>query len=222
MKPGMYIQDLLLQGAVTGKLILYLRHSNRDSFAGVPEHMRQDVPITPQGISMALEFGRFLQEIFPERRLILGHTAARRSRMTAECIARGFCPSWSRIIDYQEEIKDPIRDMDSYCYLRDENGWENLIIRWLNRQIPEHVMQDPDTYADIHVKKLLSFDGMDENSLFVVIGHDYTIFPIVSRIFGKKLTGIDFLNGIVFEANHNTAKVMFSDADSALEKLLNY
>lgn len=222
MKPGTYVLDLLLKSQNSGKTIVYLRHSTRDSFAGVPEHLRQGVEITPQGIQMAREFGTSLHRIFPEKQLILGHTIARRCQMTAEFIGQGFSPGCFQIIDYQGEIEDPILDMDSYCNLRDEIGWENLIIRWLNKKIPLNIMQDPDTYADTHVKKLVSFDGIGNGNLFVVIGHDYTLFPIVSRTFGKKMTGIDFLNGIVIAADSGTAKILFSDADGAMKKVLNY
>ena len=222
MKPGTYILDLLLKGQDTGKTIVYLRHSTRNSFAGVPEHLRQGVEITEEGIQVAREFGTSLHRIFPEKRLILGHTVARRCQMTAEFIGQGFSPAGFQIIDYQKEIEDPILDMESYCAERDENGWENLIINWLNKKVPQNIMQDPDTYADRHVKKLISFDSIDNGNLFVVIGHDYTIFPIVSRVFGKRMTGIDFLNGIVIQAGSGTAKILFSDADGAMKKELHY
>lgn len=142
--------------------------------------------------------------------------------MTAEFIGQGFSPAGFQIIDYQREIEDPILDMDSYISLREEMGWKDLIIRWLNQQIPQNIMQNPDTYADSHINKLLAFEGIDNRNLFVLIGHDYSLFPIVSRIFGKKMTGIDFLNGIVIATDSSTVEIMFSDADCAMRKILNY
>lgn len=222
MKPGRYVLDLLKENSASGRIILYIRHSKRDSFMGVPEHLRHGVEITPEGVKMALEFGNSLQEIFPGRRLVLGHTTARRCQMTAEFISRGFSTECSQIIDFQEKIEDPILNMDSYVNLRDEKGWQNLIIQWLNQQVPEDIMQDPDIYADTHVKRLLAFDNIDDESLFVVIGHDYTLFPIISSVLGKKVTGIDFLNGIVINANSERNEIMFSDEDCKVRRVLEY
>ncbi|MDD1720015.1 MAG: histidine phosphatase family protein [Methanoregulaceae archaeon] len=219
--PGGFVLEHLREVPTHGRTILFLRHSKRDSFQGVPDHLRPHVEITPDGIRMAREFGESLRHFVPGRRLFLAHTPARRCRMTAEHIGRGYSPEGHfRIVDYQEEIGDPIVDVDRYIGLRDEFGWQELILRWLEGEIPGPVMQDPCRYSDKLLKHLVSFDGMDDGDLFVVIGHDITIFPILSSLFGKKLTSIEFLNGVVISADTATAEVRYADPVHSLRTTL--
>jgi len=218
MKPGDYVLDLLKEAPDTEKTILFLRHSKRDSFAEVPDHLRPGVEITPEGVLMAREFGEALGQVAPGRRLFLAHTIARRCRMTAECIRHGYSPaSQFPMVEYPEEIGDPVLDPEAFIDLRETLGWQVLIRKWLDGAVPATILQYPDTYSQILLHTLLSFRGMEDGDLFVAIGHDITLFPILSRVFGKKLTAIEFLNGIVISANRTTAEIRFADAECSLK-----
>ena len=92
MKPGEFVLDILKEVPKNRRTIVLIRHSKRDSFEGVPDHLREGVVITPEGIRMAREFGESLGEILPGKPLVLGHTVARRCRMTAESIRDGYPP----------------------------------------------------------------------------------------------------------------------------------
>jgi len=130
VKPGEYILSLLKEASDTQKTILFLRHSKRNSFAGIPDHLRPGVEITPEGRLMAREFGEALGQVTPGRRLFLAHTIARRCRMTAECIRQGYSPaSWFPMVEYPDEIGDPVLDPDAFIDLRERIGWQVLIRR---------------------------------------------------------------------------------------------
>jgi hypothetical protein len=219
--PGAHVLDLLRNGPVGDRTVLYLRHSIRNSFAGVPVEQQLAAEITPEGVLRAREFGASLRQLLPGRRLVLGHTLARRCRMTAECIGAGYAPGGEfRMIDYHGDIDDLFLDVDAFLAIREEHGWEGMIERWLARQIPPTVMRDPRIYADRHLDRLLSTDGVDDGDLFIVIGHDITVFPLVSRLFDRTITTVDFLNGIVIDADGTTAGARFSDGERALATTL--
>jgi len=130
VKPGEYLLSLLKEASDTQKTILFLRHSKRNSFAGIPDHLRPGVEITPEGRLMAREFGEALGQVTPGRRLFLAHTIARRCRMTAECICQGYSPaSWFPMVEYPDEIGDPVLDPDAFIDLRERIGWQVLIRR---------------------------------------------------------------------------------------------
>ena len=219
--PGAPVLDLLRDGPATGPTALYLRHSIRDSLAGVPVHQQLAVGITPEGALRAREFGDALRRLVPGRRLVLGHTIARRSRMTAECIGAGYAPGGQfRMIDYRRDIDDLILDPDAVRALRDAIGWEALLRRWLGRGVPRDIMRDPRVYADTHLEQLVAFDGIDERDLFVVVGHDITLFALVSRLYDRMITTVDFLNGVVIDAGGTNGEARFSDGEQTLATTL--
>lgn len=221
MKPGKYVLDLLDDIPENGKTILLLRHSKRDSFQGVPEHIRPTVEITPEGIGMAIEFGKALNTVVPARRLFLGHTIARRCRMTAECIAEGYSSAQrTQMVEFHREIDEPVVNLSRFVALREKFGWQPLMKKWLFGEIPPTIMQDPLRYSGTLINRLLSFHHMNDRDIFVVIAHDITLFPIVYSMFGKPVTTIDFLNGVVISANSNSAEIMFADAGCSLRTVL--
>lgn len=221
MKSGDFVLDLLRETDLTGRTILLLRHSKRDSFQGIPEHIRPTIEITPEGVRMATEFGESLSAVAPGRQLFLGHTVARRCQMTAECIAEGYSsPGNVHMVEYHRQIDEPVVNLPHFVALREELGWQALMKQWLLGMIPLTVMQDPRRYSDTHLTRLLSFPNMGEGDVFAVIAHDITLFPIVYSVFGMPVTTIDFLNGVLISANENTAEIRFADAGCSLRTVL--
>ena len=219
--PGAHVLDLLRDGATGERTALYLRHSIRDSLAGVPVHQQLAAGITAEGALRAREFGVALRRLVPGRSLILGRTIARRSRMTADCIGAGYAPGGQfRTIDYRRDVDDLILDVDAFLALRQAIGWEALLRRWLGQGVPRDVMRDPRAYADLHLAQLVAFDGLDDRDLFVVIGHDITLFALVSRLFDRTITTVDFLNGIVIDADGRHGEARFSDGERTLAATL--
>ena len=218
MKPGDFVLDILKETPKNRRTIVLIRHSKRDPFNGMPDHLREGVVITPEGILLAREFGESLGEIFPGKPLILGHTVARRCKMTAESILDGYPHNIpSRILGCEPEIQSPVVHLERYIAIRDELGWREVIRKWLDQEIPENTFQDPHRYADYVLSSLFRCPGAGDGDLFVVIAHDITIFPIISRVFGVTVKPIEFLNGIVITADTNTAELRFADAESSLK-----
>jgi hypothetical protein len=218
MKPGNYVLDILKEAQENRKTIVLIRHSKRDSFAGMPDHLREGVEITPDGILMAREFGESLGNIFPGKPLVLGHTVAHRCKMTAESIRDGYPPGIPvRILGCEPEIKSPVVHPERYIAIRDELGWREVIRKWLDQEIPEEIFQNPHRYADYVLKNLFACTGVKDGDLFVVIAHDITIFPIISSVFGIKVKPVEFLNGLVITADTDTAELQFADAESLLK-----
>ena len=218
MRPGDFVLDIVQETPKNRRTILLIRHAKRDSFEGIPDHLREDVELTPEGILMAREFGESLGEILPGKPLVLGHTVARRCRMTAESIRDGY-PSTipARILGCEPEIKSPVVHQERYIAIRDELGWREVIRKWLDQEIPGDTFHNPHQYSDYVVRNLFSCPGAGEKDLLVVIAHDITIFPILSRVFGVPVKPIEFLNGIVITADSTTAEFQFADAEVSLQ-----
>ncbi|MFA4876345.1 MAG: histidine phosphatase family protein [Methanoregula sp.] len=218
MRSGDYVLDILRNVPREERTIVLVRHSERDSFDGIPEPLREGVEITPRGVSLARTFGESLGGIFIKKRLLLGHTAARRCKMTAESIKEGYFPADNvRILGCQPEIKSPVVDLNNFARLRDKLGWREGIIRWLGQEIPEDTMQNPLFYSDTILTNLLSYPQAGADELLVVVAHDITLFPILFSVFGKNVTAVEFLNGIVISSHADTLKFRYKDATCFLE-----
>jgi len=217
MNHGDHILELLKKDRGTGRTILLIRHSVRDSLRCIPDGLHEDVPITPEGIVHAEEFGRTLRTIVPDKTLLIGHTAPRRCRMTAECIRRGFSsPDTTRDLGILPDIESVIVDPGKFSALWDEVGWHTLMRQWLGGKIPVQTIHNPHRYSNGLLKKLVSFPVIENNGLLVVVAHDVTIMPIIASACGTTLTTIDFLNGIVISGDESRAELRFADPEHTL------
>ncbi|GAB6285581.1 MAG: hypothetical protein STSR0009_17820 [Methanoregula sp.] len=218
MKHGDFVLNILKEAPKNKKTIVLIRHSKRNSLKGIPDHLRDSVGITPEGILMAREFGESLGKILPGKPLFLGHTVAYRCRMTAESIRDGYPPDIpARILGCEPEIKSPVVNLDKLIAIRNELGWREGIRRWLDQEIPGNILQDPHQYSDYVLRNLLSCPDSGEQDLLIAIAHDITLFPIISRVFGEKVNAIEFLNGIVITADTNMADIRFADTELSLK-----
>jgi hypothetical protein len=138
--------------------------------------------------------------------------------MTAESIGHGFAsPDRVRILGCYPEIGSILADPDEYIRLREELGWQRLMHKWLNREIPEQTLENPHTYCDTTLAGLVSLPGMNQEDLLVVIAHDVTIFPIVFSVFGTTITSLEFLNGLVITGGPGAYEIRYADADHSLQ-----
>jgi hypothetical protein len=218
MKPGTYVLDILQSAPKNQRTILLIRHSKRDSFEGIPDHLRNTVGITPEGIVTAREFGESIKQIAPDKRLLLGHTMAKRSEMTARSICEGYSSdNQPKILGCEPEIKSPVINLEKLVEARNEFGWQELIRRWLEREIPEDTLWDPQKYSDEILGKLLNYPAVHPGDMLVVVAHDITLFPLVFSLFGKPVKAIEFLNGIVISVDTKVAKIRFRNAEFSSE-----
>lgn len=214
MKAGGYVLDLLDTTSRNEKTIVLIRHSKRDSFGDIPDHLRDTVGINPEGVQMAREFGESIRQVVPDKRLLLGHTVAKRCEMTARSIQEGFSSdNQTMVLGCQPEIKSPVVNLDNLIRLRNQFGWQGLIQQWLRSELPEDTLWNPRKYTDEILGKLLRYPNVQSGDLLVVVAHDITLFPVVFSIFGKNVKAIEFLNGIVISADSDNAEIQFRNAE---------
>ncbi len=218
MKPGTYVLNLIGSVPKKGRTIVLIRHAERDSFRGIPPDLCHTVGLTPQGMQMARDFGTAIRQIAPDARLILGHTLAKRCEMTVQSIREGFSSDGQvRVLGCEPEIPGPVADMDRLLSLKDDGGWPALIQRWLDSELPEEIIGNPLKYSDALLATLLSYPGVRDGEMLIIVAHDMTLFPLVFGLFGKNARAMEFLNGVVISAGCDTAEFRFENAEYSLK-----
>ena len=209
----MQVMSLLERMPVRDRTIVLIRHSKRPSLASVPYDKRPGVELTPEGIRMAREFGNALYDLIGERRIYLLHTAAKRCQMTARALEEGLSSRGPAItmIRADPEIRDPIVDLEKFRDVRESLGWQGMIQNWLGRRIDPGILEDPETYANMIVKILLDCDYLDSGDVLITVAHDITLFPLIHTYFGRCLTTIGFMNGIVMKADGDRTEIGFEE-----------
>jgi len=218
MKPRDHVLHLIRDAPEDRRTIALIRHSKRKSFNGVPDQLRNSVGITDEGIVMAREFGESINQIAPHKRLFLGHTVAKRAEMTAQSIYEGYSSdNQATIIGCQPEIESPVINLENLVNARNEYGWKNLIIKWLDEEIPRNTLRNPHEYTKDILGKLLRYTRVDAGELLIFVAHDITLFPLVFSLFGENVKAVEFLNGIVISADKNVAEIKFDDGKYSFE-----
>ncbi|MDD4254433.1 MAG: hypothetical protein PHP59_03565 [Methanofollis sp.] len=218
MKPGDYVLNLIKDAPKNRRTIALIRHSKRESFNGIPDELRDSVGITEEGIVMAREFGEAMNQIPSVKRLLLGHTIAKRAEMTAQSIFDGYCSeSQARILGCEPTITSPVVNLDNLVKVRNTFGWSNLIIKWLDEKIPGNTLRNPYEYTDETLRNVLHYPGLGRGELLIIVAHDITLFPLIYSLFGENVKSIEFLNGIVISADTNIAEISFVDAKNTFK-----
>jgi hypothetical protein len=214
MKAGAYVLDFLDTVPRNEKTIVLIRHSKRDPFGSIPNHLRDAVGINPDGVKMAREFGDAIRQVAPNGRLLLGHTVAKRCEMTARSIQEGFSSdNQTMVLGCEPEIQSPVVNLDNLVKLKNQFGWQGLIQQWLGSELPEDTIWNPRKYSDDVLSKLLTYPNVQYGDLLIFVAHDITLFPLVFSVFGKNVQAIEFLNGIVISADSDNAEIRFRNAE---------
>ncbi len=215
MKPGDYVLDFIRDAPEGHRTIALIRHSKRKSFNGVPDELRNSVGITAEGIVMAREFGESMNQISHINRLFLGHTVAKRAEMTAQSIYDGyFSDNQATIVGCEPEIRSPVVNLDNLVAVRNEFGWKELIVKWLNGEIAGDTLRNPSEYTDEILGELLHYPRVGSGELLIAVAHDITLFPLIYSLFGKNVKAVEFLNGIVISADTHVAEIAFCDGNN--------
>ncbi len=207
------IRSLLGRMPGRDRTVVLIRHSKRPSLAAVPYDRRPEVELTPEGITMAREFGNSLYDLIGDRRIYLLHTAAKRCQMTARALEEGLSSRGPTLtmIRSDPEIRDPIVDLEKFRDVRESFGWQGMIKNWLGRRIDIGILEDPETYAGMIVKLLLDCDYLDSGDVLITVAHDITLFPLIHSYFGRCLTTIGYMNGIVMRSDGDRTEIGFEE-----------
>ncbi|MBL8862835.1 MAG: glycosyltransferase [Planctomycetes bacterium] len=184
VNPGEVTAEMLQHGA-----ILFVRHSERPSFAGLTAQQKHEVSLTARGREMAAEFGRCVG-----RSVRLASSPVPRAMKTAEAIASGAGLDPAAIMQTPHLMQFRATGPEHYEEVKRRLGWTELMASWMDGSLPRGVLVPCEQVARQALASVLGDPGV---SGLVVVTHDFLVMALLSSLRGERPTSIPYLGGLL-------------------------
>jgi broad specificity phosphatase PhoE len=169
--------------------ILFVRHSERPSFAGLSEQQKHDVALTARGREAANEVGR---RVGPSIRLVTSPVP--RSLETAEAIAVGAGLDPSVIMQMDQLKLFLVIEREHYDKVKRRLGWTELMQSWMDGSLPKGILLPCEQVARHVFKAMLGTPG---TTGAIAVTHDFLVMALLAALRGERPTSIPYLTGLL-------------------------
>ena len=189
-------------------LIMFLRHSHRESIANVEE--MANLGLTEQGKEVAKIFGCKLPL---NKSLRFYYSGITRCKETAECVLEGFLQAGGKgkLIKAFKPLYHVDGDPD---YIVDQifrNPDKELTNRWAAGHFPPDKIQPLADYAQETAKKVFDLNKKaPEHTIDIFLTHDLQIMALLFSWFGKDPGEywVSYLGGFLMSKNETNTKIL--------------
>jgi broad specificity phosphatase PhoE len=169
--------------------ILFVRHSERPSFAGLTAQQKHEVSLTARGRQMATELG---QRVGPSVRL--ASSSVPRAIETAEAIALGAGLDSAAILQTPSLMQFLSTRPEHYEEVKRRLGWTELMASWMDGSLPGGVLVPCEQVARQVLEALLGGPGAPG---IVAVTHDFLVMALLASLRGERPTSIPYLGGLL-------------------------
>jgi broad specificity phosphatase PhoE len=194
-----------------GNVVIMIRHSERPSFESIPHEQWDSVDLTDTGIEEARNFGEALVSQSKVNDLQVFGWGFQRCQTTAKAICEGASRQSNQIHKPTKiTLKSPIVNHVEYKKALTTITWEKFIGDWLKDGVQQTAMLPAREYAEVLYRSLLRDDICQPSKTTVIATHDLFIIPLARYYFSKSSHYVDFLDGVVLQANHDHLSVGYN------------
>lgn len=182
--PEVVTADLLQDGA-----ILFVRHSERPSFAGLTNQQKHEVALTARGREMARELG---QRVGQAARL--ASSPVPRALETAESIAAGAGLDPASILQTPHLMRFLATGPEHYDEVKRRLGWTGLMASWMDGSLPQGVLVPCEQVARQALEAVLGAPGTRG---VIAVTHDFLVMALLAALRGERPTSVPYLGGLL-------------------------
>lgn len=191
---GKPVSTLLTPEAVTAEMlrdgtILFVRHSERPSFAGLTNQQKHEVALTTRGRETARELG---QRVGMTARL--ASSPVPRSLETAESIAAGAGMDPGSILQTPYLKRFLATGPEHYDEVKCRLGWTGLMASWMDGSLPNGILVPCEQVARQALEAVLGAPGTPG---VVAVTHDFIVMALLAALRGERPTAIPYLSGLL-------------------------
>jgi broad specificity phosphatase PhoE len=184
VSPREVTAEMLRDGA-----ILFLRHAERPTFAGLTAQQKHEVSLTARGRDTAAELGRCAG---PSVRLVC--STVPRAIETAEAIASGAGVDPAAILQTPHLMRFLATEPDHYEEVKRRLGWTELMASWMDGSLPRGVLVPCEQVSRHALEAVLSSPGAHG---VVAVTHDFLVMALLASLRGERPTSIPYLGGLL-------------------------
>ncbi len=168
--------------------ILFLRHAERPSFAGLTEREKHEVSLTPRGRDEARALGRQFGSA-----VRLASSPVPRAVETAAALAEGAGIEAGSIVHLAELKLFLASGPEHYEDVKRRLGWTELMATWADGALPGGVLQPCEVVARAAIEGLLRACGPTR---VVAVTHDFVVIALLAALRGERVTAVPYLGGL--------------------------
>jgi broad specificity phosphatase PhoE/glycosyltransferase involved in cell wall biosynthesis len=169
--------------------ILFLRHAERPSFAGLTEREKHEVSLTPRGRDEAMALGRQFGSA-----VRLASSPVPRAVETAESIAAGAGLDPASILRTPHLMRFLATGPEHYDEVKRRLGWTGLMASWMDGSLPQGILVPCEQVARQVLEAVLSAPGTRG---VIAVTHDFLVMALLAALRGERPTSVPYLAGLL-------------------------
>ena len=186
--------------------ILFVRHGERPSFAGLDSEQRDAVQLTANGREQAVALGRRLGDDIE-----VVSSPVLRAVQTAVAIAEHAAPTLREPRKFGSLVDFRIVDSRSYQLVKDRLGWKGLVSAWMDGSLAPGILIPCHALVRAAVRDVVAVSRDRDNPKVVAVTHDFVIMALLESLHGVRTTAVPYLGGVFIDSR--TAASMAAEED---------
>lgn len=179
--------------------ILFIRHGERPSFAGLSAEQKDAVHLTENGHGEAELLGRRLG-----REISVMSSPVLRAVQTAKAVARG-----AGADELPPEVLDSLvdfrlADLATYELVKARLGWAGLMRAWMDGSLMPGILVPCDQVVQRAIRDLVAAADRTNARQVVAVTHDFVIMALLASLRGIRTAAVPYLAGVFVPHNEAT------------------
>lgn len=171
--------------------ILFVRHGERPSFAGLSAEQKDAVHLTENGHNEASALGRRLG-----CGLQITSSPVLRAVQTARAIAAAAGIPHSNVNALDSLVNFRIADAQAYDLVKSRLSWAGMMFAWMDGSLADGVLIPCHTVAFTAIRDVLEVARGSAQPRIVAVTHDFVIMALLAALRGVRTTSVPYLGGV--------------------------
>lgn len=180
--------------------ILFIRHGERPSFAGLSAAQKDAVHLTENGHAEAESLGRRLGT-----GVAVMSSPVLRAVQTAEAVARGAGIDEQSLTRLDSLVDFRIAGLDTYELVKARLGWAGLMRAWMDGSLMPGILVPCDQVVRRAVRDAASAMDGTNTSRAVAVTHDFVIMAFLASLRGIRTMAVPYLAGVFVQHDEITS-----------------
>jgi broad specificity phosphatase PhoE/SAM-dependent methyltransferase len=187
LSPGQITSELWGHGGG----VLFVRHGERPSFAGLSAEQKDAVHLTANGHEEAESLGRRLG-----RGVSFMSSPVLRAVQTAKAVAHGAGSDEQSLTILDSLVDFRVADRDVYELVKARLGWADLMGAWMDGSLMPGVLVPCDQLVRRAIRDVSAAARLTSARRVVAVTHDFVIMAFLASLRGIRTTAVPYLAGV--------------------------